>query len=91
MAAVLTIIQAWRKVGSARADVGNIVTLGGAWSGYCLYQFMWLGHPDLATALLEQVRHAPDGDALGGWMTGWHPVGVHVMEFDERRAGQQQR
>ncbi len=32
---------------------------------------MWLGHPDPATALLEQVRHDPDGDALCGLMTEW--------------------
>src|SRR3974390_1711130 len=35
---------------------------------------MWLGHPDPATALLEQVRHDPDGDALCGLMTEWHAV-----------------
>ncbi len=35
---------------------------------------MWLGHPDPATALLEQVRHDPDGDALGVLMTEWHAV-----------------
>ena len=33
---------------------------------------MWLGHPDPATALLEQVRHDPDGDTLNGLMTEWH-------------------
>lgn len=35
---------------------------------------MWLGHPDPATALLEQVRHDPDSDALSGLITGWHAV-----------------
>jgi len=35
---------------------------------------MWLGHPDPATALLEQVRHDPDGDAVCGLMTEWHAV-----------------
>jgi hypothetical protein len=35
---------------------------------------MWLGHPDPATALLEQVRHDPDGDALSGLMTEWYAV-----------------
>jgi hypothetical protein len=35
---------------------------------------MWLGHPDPATALLEQVRHDPDGDALCGLMTEWRAV-----------------
>jgi hypothetical protein len=51
--------------------VDSIVTFGGAWSDYCRYPLMWLGHPDPATALLEQVRHDPDGDALGGLMKEW--------------------
>jgi hypothetical protein len=45
---------------------------GGAWSDYCRYPLMWLGHPDPATALLEQVHHDPDGDALSGLMTEWY-------------------
>ena len=74
VAAVLTIIQAWRRAGSPRAEVDSIATYGGAWSDYCRYPLMWLGHPDPATALLEQVRHDPDGDALGGLMTEWRAV-----------------
>ena len=35
---------------------------------------MWLGLPDPATALLEQVKHDPDGDSLAGLMTEWHAV-----------------
>jgi hypothetical protein len=64
VAAVLTIIQAWRKAGLHRAAADSIVTFGGAWSDYCRYPLMWLGHPDPATALLEQVKHDPDGDLL---------------------------
>ena len=74
VAAVLTIILAWRKAGMPREKVDNIVTYGGAWSDYCRYPLMWLGHPDPATALLEQVRHDPDGDVLSGLMTEWHAV-----------------
>src|SRR5262249_3382350 len=72
--AVLTIIQAWRRAGSPRAHADSIVTFRGAWSDYCRYPLMWLGHPDPATALLEQVRHDPDGDALCGLMTEWHAM-----------------
>lgn len=72
VAAVLTIILAWRRAGSPRAPVENIVTFGGAWSDYCRHPLMWLGHPDPATALIEQVRHDPDADALGTLMTEWH-------------------
>lgn len=71
VAAVLTIILAWRKVGSPRADVENIVTFGGAWADYCRHPLMWLGHTDPATALLEQVKHDPDGDALASLMAAW--------------------
>jgi hypothetical protein len=74
VAAVLTIIRAWRKVGSPRAEVDSIVTYGGVWSDYCRYPLIWLGHLDPATALLEQVRHDPDGDALGSLMTEWRAV-----------------
>ncbi len=72
VAAVLTIIQAWRGAGSPRARADSIVTYSGAWSDYCRYPLMWLGYPDPATALFEQVRHDPDGDALGGLMQEWH-------------------
>ena len=73
--ALLTIIQAWRKAGMPRAAADSIVTFSGAWSDFCLYPLLWLGQPDpAATALLEQVRHDPDGDALSGLMTEWHLV-----------------
>ena len=74
VSAALTIIQAWRRAGSPRAEADSIVTFGGAWSDYCRYPLMWLGYPDPATALLEQVRHDPDGDALSGLMIEWHAV-----------------
>ena len=74
VAAVLTIIQAWQRAGSPRAQADSIVTYSGAWSDYCRYPLMWLGHPDPATALLEQVRHDPDGDALSGLMQEWYAL-----------------
>jgi hypothetical protein len=74
VAAVLTIIQAWRKAGLPRAEADSIVTFGGAWSDYCRFPLMWLGYPDPATALLEQIRRDPDGDALAGLMSEWYSV-----------------
>ena len=71
VAAVLTIVQAWRAAGSPREKVDNIVTFGGAWSDYCRHPLMWLGQPDPATALLDQIRHDPDADALGGLLKEW--------------------
>lgn len=72
VAAVLTIILAWRKAGSPRAAVENVVTYGGAWADYCRHPLIWLGHADPATALLEQIKHDPDGDALASLMAAWH-------------------
>ena len=74
VAAVLTIILAWKAAGSPRADVENIVTYGGAWADFCRHPLIWLGLPDPATALLEQVKHDPDADALLALMTEWHRV-----------------
>lgn len=74
VAAVLTIILAWRKAGAPHVAADNIVTYSGAWSEYCRYPLMWLGHPDPATALLQQVTHDPDGDALKVLMTEWYAL-----------------
>ena len=72
VAAAITIILAWRKAGCPRFDVDSIVTFGGAWSDYCRHPLMWLGHPDPATALLQQVRQDPDADTLRRLMNEWH-------------------
>jgi hypothetical protein len=72
VSAVLTIIQSWRKAGMPRTFAVSIANYGGAWSDYCRYPLMWLGHPDPATALVDQISHDPDGDALRGLLTEWH-------------------
>lgn len=69
--AVLTIIQAWRKAGCPRSEVSSIETFGGSWSDYCRQPLIWLGHPDPATGLLEQISQDPDAEALLGLMTEW--------------------
>ncbi len=71
VAAVLTIIEAWRRAGCARADVPSIATYGGAWADYCRHPLIWLGQPDPATALLEQLKHDPDADVLGRMLSLW--------------------
>ncbi len=71
VAAVLTIILAWRAAGSPRVGAGDIVTYGGAWSDYCRYPLTWLGLPDPVTSLLEQIKTDPDAEALGHLMQAW--------------------
>ena len=72
VAAVLTIILAWKAAGSPRTNVENIATYGGAWADYCRHPLIWLGLADPATALLEQIKHDPDADALLALMKAWH-------------------
>lgn len=71
VSAVLMIIDAWRKAGSPRADVESIATYGGVWAEYCRHPLMWLGYPDPATSLLQQVNHDPDTESLGRLMVEW--------------------
>jgi len=70
--AVLIIIQAWRNANMPKASVDSIATYSGAWSDYCRHPLIWLGHPDPANSLLDQIRHDPDADALAGLMTEWY-------------------
>ena len=72
VAAVLTIILAWRKSGMSRSDVKSIATYGGAWADYCRHPLMWLGLVDPATSLFDQVMHDPDKDSLGELLRAWH-------------------
>lgn len=71
VSAVLTIIQAWRRAASPRQGAASLATFGGAWSDYCRCPLMWLGHPDPATALFDQIKHDPDSEALGNLMVEW--------------------
>jgi hypothetical protein len=72
VSAILTIIEAWKAAGQPVDDAKNIVTYDGAWSHYCRYPLMWLGHPDPATSLFEQISRDPDSDILGALMQEWH-------------------
>ena len=72
VAAVLTIIMAWRKAGSPETETENIVTFDGGWSEYCRQPLLWLGYPDPATTLIEQIKHDPDAEALGKLLHEWH-------------------
>ena len=69
---VLTIITAWQAAGAPKADVPSIASYSGAWSQYCRHPLLWLGQPDPATALLDQLQDDPDGEALHVLMCAWH-------------------
>lgn len=82
VAAVLTVILAWQAAGRPRADVPNIASYGGAWADFCRHPLIWLGQPDPAAGLLEQIRHDPDADNFGNLLLEWdaafgpHPTTV---------------
>ncbi len=70
--AVMTIIQAWREAGMPCANVKNIATFDGQWSDYCRHPLIWLGLPDPAQVLIEQVTQDPDRDSLKGLLMAWY-------------------
>jgi hypothetical protein len=70
--AVLNIIQAWIEAGMPKAELKNIVTYGGAWTNCCRHPLVWLGHPDPASSMFEQLSHDPEADALGVLFEEWY-------------------
>lgn len=52
---------------------------------------MWLGHADPATALLDQVKHDPDGDMLAGLMTAWRMAFGSIPTTVRKAVDQAQR
>ncbi|WP_350135938.1 DNA-primase RepB domain-containing protein [Nitrosomonas sp.] len=74
VSAVLTIIQAYRNAGTPRTDVPNIATYSGAWSEYCRHPLIWMGLPDPATSLINQITNDPDTQLLKALMSEWNHV-----------------
>ena len=70
--AVMTIIQAWREAGKPHSDVDSIATFDGQWSDCCRHPLIWLGIPDPAQVLIQQVTQDPDRDILKGLMMAWY-------------------
>jgi hypothetical protein len=70
--AVLTIIEAWKAAGRPKTDVPSIASYGGAWSDLCRHPLIWLGLPDPAQVLIEQVQTDPDRDVLQRALEEWH-------------------
>lgn len=68
--AALTIIEAHRLAGQPVADVPPIGSFD-EWSLFCRHSLLWLGEPDPATSLIEQVQQDSDQDALGEFLKVW--------------------
>lgn len=74
VSAVLAIIEAWKAAGRPREAVPTIASYGGKWADYCRHPLLWLGLPDPATVLLEQMRSDPDADLLQRLLAEWHQL-----------------
>jgi hypothetical protein len=71
---VLTIIRAWKDAGCPKSAVNNIVSFDGMWSDYCRYPLIWLGYPDPADLLVDQLHSDSDSDALHFFMSEWSRI-----------------
>lgn len=82
VSSVLTIIEAWKAAGSPKTNVPTIASYGGAWTNYCRHPLIWMGLPDPATPLLDQMKADPDSDVLLHFLAAWHKKhGEKVMEL----------
>lgn len=84
----LTIIEAWRACNPPAADVFDIASFGGPWADFCRQPLLWLGLPDPATSLQEQVAYDPENEVLGEFLRAWferfkdHTVTVRKLLAD---------
>lgn len=70
VACVLTIISAFRAAGEPMAAVRPIGTYD-EWSRLCRQPLIWMGLPDPAQSLIDQVSHDPDQQALAALLDVW--------------------
>ena len=71
VSAALTIIGAFHAAGRPLADVPPIGTFE-EWSVYCRQPLLWLGEPDPAQSLIQQVTDDSDQQALGELLDAWY-------------------
>lgn len=70
--------MAWRAAFSPRTTVPHIASYGDQWADHARHPLLWLGLPDPAQSLIDQVRSAPDSEALGELLLQWH------LQYGER-------
>lgn len=68
---VLNIIGAFRAAGEPKGEVSAISTFED-WSRYARHPLIWLGLPDPAHSLIEQVSRDPERQALAEFLEAWH-------------------
>lgn len=66
----LTIIRAFQAAGAPIPNVKSIGTYE-TWSLYCRLPLIWLGLPDPAQSLIDQVSKDPDQERLAAFLDVW--------------------
>lgn len=73
VACVLTIISAFRAAGEPMAACSPVGTYD-EWSRLCRQTLIWMGLPDPAQSLIDQVSHDPDRQALAALLEVWFDI-----------------
>jgi hypothetical protein len=68
----LTIIEAYKAAGSPKTDVLPIASYNGDWADHCRHPLIWLGLPDPASVLIEQVKEDPTLQPLRSLLETWY-------------------
>jgi hypothetical protein len=89
----LTIVKAWILAGKPEAIIPPIASFT-EWSRHCRHSLCWLGLPDPASKIFEQMAEDPDAELLGQFIQGWvsafghTPAGVRDLceraDFDPK-------
>lgn len=74
VADAITILRAWQHAGKPRLPVPNLASYGKQWADYGRHPLTWLGLPDPAAGLFDQIRHDPDADNLSHLLSAWHAM-----------------
>lgn len=76
VSAALTIVRAWIVAGRPAADLKNLASFG-QWTGWVRQPLVWLGLPDPATGIFEQLREDPEREQLGRMLAEWARLFPH--------------
>jgi hypothetical protein len=71
ISAALTIIAAYRAAGSPKANCKALAGYG-AWTDACRQPLMWLGLPDPATRMFQNMQNDAGRDTIGALFEAWH-------------------
>lgn len=79
VSAALTIIEAWKAAGSEKTDVLPVASYDGPWTDHCRHPLIWMGLPDPASNLIQQMHTDPDAEALNAVLVQWHKKYSHSV------------